>query len=105
MIKINNRIHDVEQSIFSSGLNWSETEKAFDARHEGQDSKIKHVADGEISEGSKEAVNGSQLWQTNKKVKEVKSHVNRLDKQVKDIASVADIAVKYDKGNDGKKKK
>ncbi|UNF45563.1 Vomp family autotransporter [Bartonella krasnovii] len=104
MIKINNRIHDVEQSIFSSGLNWSETEKAFDARHEGQDSKIKHVADGEISEGSKEAVNGSQLWQTNKKVKEVKSHVNRLDKQVKDIASVADIAVKYDKGNDGKKK-
>ncbi|WP_166428881.1 Vomp family autotransporter [Bartonella saheliensis] len=104
MIKINNRIHDVEQSIFSSGLNWSETEKAFDARHKGQDSKIKHVADGEVSEGSKEAVNGSQLWQTNKKVEAVKSHVNRLDKQVKDIASVADIAVKYDKGNDGKKK-
>ncbi|WP_246046887.1 Vomp family autotransporter [Bartonella mastomydis] len=103
MTNINNRIHDVEQSIFSGGLNWSETEKAFDARHKGQDSKIKHVADGEISEGSKEAVNGRQLWQTNKKVKEVESHVNMIDKQVKDIASVADIAVKYDKGNDGKK--
>ncbi|WP_254492770.1 Vomp family autotransporter [Bartonella sp. B1099] len=103
MTNISNRIHDVEQSIFSGGLNWSETEKAFDARHKGQDSKIKHVADGEISEGSKEAVNGRQLWQTNKKVKEVESHVNMIDKQVKDIASVADIAVKYDKGNDGKK--
>nr|WP_244925515.1 Vomp family autotransporter [Bartonella elizabethae] len=103
MTKINNRIHDVEQSTFSSGLNWSETEKAFDARHKGQDSKIKHVADGEISESSKEAVNGRQLWQTNKKVKEVESHVNMIDKQVKDIASVADIAVKYDKGTDGKK--
>ncbi len=104
MTKINERIHDVEQSIFSSGLNWSETEKAFDARHKGQDSKIKHVADGEISEGSKEAINGSQLCQTNKKVEKVESHVNRIDKQVKDIASVADIAVKYDKRNDGKKK-
>ncbi|WP_212111016.1 Vomp family autotransporter [Bartonella queenslandensis] len=103
MTKINNRIHDFEQSVFSGGLNWSETEKAFDARHKGQDSKIKHVADGEISESSKEAVNGRQLWQTNKKVKEVESHVNMIDKQVKDIASVADIAVKYDKGTDGKK--
>ncbi|WP_150222255.1 Vomp family autotransporter [Bartonella kosoyi] len=103
MTKINNRIHDFEQSVFSGGLNWSETEKAFDARHKGQDSKIKHVADGEISEGSKEAINGRQLWQTNKKVKEVESHVNMIDKQVKDIASVADIAVKYDKGTDGKK--
>ncbi|WP_208436583.1 Vomp family autotransporter [Bartonella tribocorum] len=104
MTNINNRIHDFEQSVFSGGLNWSETEKAFDAHHKGQDSKIKHVADGEISEGSKEAVNGSQLWQTNKKVEEVENHVNMIDKQVKDIASVADIAVKYDKGNDGKKK-
>ncbi|WP_144062917.1 Vomp family autotransporter [Bartonella birtlesii] len=104
MTNINNRIHDIEQSVFSGGLNWSETEKAFDARHKGQDSKIKHVADGKISENSKEAVNGSQLWQTNKKVEEVESHVNMIDKQVKDIASVADIAVKYDEGNDGKKK-
>ncbi|WP_051018521.1 hypothetical protein [Bartonella queenslandensis] len=76
MTNINNRIHDVEQSVFSSGLNWSETEKAFDARYKAQDSKIKHLADGEISEGLKEAVNGSQLWQTNKKVQEVESHVN-----------------------------
>ncbi|GAA5097227.1 hypothetical protein GCM10023260_06920 [Bartonella acomydis] len=103
MTNINNRIHDVEQSVSSSGLNWSETEKAFDARHKGQESKIKHVAEGEISEGSKEAVNGRQLWQTNKKVEEVESHVNMLGKQVKGIANVADTAVKYDKGNDGKK--
>ncbi|WP_281356835.1 hypothetical protein [Bartonella gabonensis] len=27
MTNINNRIHDIEQSIFSSGLNWRDTKK------------------------------------------------------------------------------
>ncbi len=104
MANINNRIHDVEQTVSSSGLNWNETEKAYDARHNDKDSKIAHVENGEITENSKDAVNGSQLWQTNKKVEEVESRVDNIDQQVKNIENtVMNDAVKYDKDTDGKK--
>ncbi|MBB4076028.1 hypothetical protein GGR08_000309 [Bartonella fuyuanensis] len=79
MIKIDDRIHDFGQNIFSSSLSWSKLEKAFNMCHKGQNGKIKRVADGKISEGSKKTVNGSQLWQTNKKVEES----NMLDKTSK----------------------
>ncbi len=104
MKTINNRIHSVAQNVSSNSLNWNETEKAFDARHKGQDSKIKHVWDGEVSAGSKEAVNGSQLWQTNKKVSEVESRVESIDRHVQTIENtVTNDAVKYDKNKKGDK--
>ncbi len=72
----------------SNGFSWNEEEGAYDASHNGKDSKITHVADGNISEGSKDAVNGGQLWDTNNKVTEVEKKV--------------DVAVSYDV-KDGKK--
>nr|WP_273721803.1 Vomp family autotransporter [Bartonella sp. ML71XJBT] len=101
---INERINIVSKDISSSSLNWNETEKAYDARHNNKDSKITHVADGKVSEDSKEAVNGSQLWETNKKVEAVEERVENIDQHVKDIENtVTNDAVKYDKGADGKK--
>ncbi|WP_273760744.1 Vomp family autotransporter, partial [Bartonella sp. ML70XJBT.G] len=104
MKSINERLNNVSKDISSSSLNWNETEKAYDARHNNKDSKITHVADGEVSEDSKEAVNGSQLWETNKKVEAVEERVENIDQHVKDIENtVTNDAVKYDKGADGKK--
>ncbi|WP_345119061.1 Vomp family autotransporter, partial [Bartonella pachyuromydis] len=104
MKNINDRINNVEQTVSTNGLNWNETEQAFDARHDGVDSKITHVADGDVSKGSKDAVNGGQLWETNKKVEAVEDRVESIDQHVKDIENtVTNDAVKYDKGADGKK--
>ncbi|WP_039761097.1 Vomp family autotransporter [Bartonella queenslandensis] len=104
MKSINERINNVTQSALSNGLNWNEKEQAFDARHNDQDSKITHVADGKLSKDSKEAVNGSQLWETNNRVSKVENRVDNIDQQIKDIANtVTHDAVKYDKNEKGEK--
>ncbi|WP_208441012.1 Vomp family autotransporter [Bartonella raoultii] len=104
MESINERINNVTQSVSSSGLNWNEEEKAFDARHNGEPSKIKHVADGELSKDSKEAVNGSQLFETNNRVTKVENRVNNIDQQIENIENtVTNGVVKYDKNEKGDK--
>ncbi|WP_273719370.1 Vomp family autotransporter, partial [Bartonella tribocorum] len=104
MQNINNRITEVTKNVTSNGLNWNEDEKAYDARHQGQDSKITHVANGKLSEDSKEAVNGSQLWETNNRVSKVEEKVDNIDQQVKNIENtVTNDAVKYDKNEKGDK--
>lgn len=78
--------------------------KAFDARHNDQNSKITHVADGKLSEDSKEAVNGSQLFETNNRVSKVENRVDNIDQQIKNIENtVTNDAVKYDKDEKGDK--
>ncbi|WP_455466256.1 Vomp family autotransporter [Bartonella sp. B39] len=104
MLNINDRIRGVEKNVASNGLNWNKAEGAYDGRHNEEDSKITHVADGKVEEGSKEVVNGGQLWETNKKVTAVEDKVNTIDKKVQGVAVAADGAVKYDKDSDGKKK-
>ncbi|GAA4659175.1 Vomp family autotransporter [Bartonella pachyuromydis] len=104
MKNINDRINNVEQTVSTNGLNWNETEQAFDARHDGVDSKITHVADGDVSKGSKDAVNGGQLWETNEKVSKVEKRVDTIGQQVKNIENtVTNDAVKYDKNDKGDK--
>ncbi|WP_273791567.1 Vomp family autotransporter [Bartonella sp. CM31XJBT] len=104
MTSINDRIHDVEKSVASNGLNWNEEEGAYDAKHDGKSSKITNVLDGKIEEGSQEVVNGGQLWSTNERVKEVEDKVDTIDQHVKDIeVAVTDGVVNYDKDSDGKK--
>ncbi|WP_144753052.1 Vomp family autotransporter [Bartonella saheliensis] len=104
MESINERINNVTQSVSSSGLNWNEEEKAFDARHNREPSKIKHVADGELSKDSKEAVNGSQLFETNNRVTKVENRVNNIDQQIENIENtVTNGVVKYDKNEKGDK--
>ncbi|WP_208439025.1 Vomp family autotransporter [Bartonella vinsonii] len=104
MTKINDRIQDVEKNVASNGLNWNEDKGAYDAKHNGNSSKIINVAGGKIEKGSQEVVNGGQLWETNKKVKAVEDKVDTIDQQVKDIAhTVTDGVVSYDKDASGKK--
>ncbi|WP_375647740.1 Vomp family autotransporter [Bartonella sp. CR84HXZ] len=128
MSKINNRIQNVENNVLSNGLNWNEQEKAYDASHDGQPSNIINVANGEIAEGSKDAVNGGQLWQTNERVKGVEKDIKHIENRVDNISTtvtdigktvfnienrvdnientvnnLSDGAVNYDKDADGKK--
>ncbi|UNF40642.1 Vomp family autotransporter [Bartonella krasnovii] len=101
---INERINNVAKDVSSSGLNWNEEEKAFDARHNGEPSKIKYVANGNLSKDSKEAVNGSQLFETNNRVTQVENRVNNIDQKVENIENtVTNGVVKYDKNEKGDK--
>ncbi|WP_273757235.1 hypothetical protein, partial [Bartonella sp. MM73XJBT] len=69
---VNDRIKAVSQGVAKDSLNWSSAEGAFVASHgEGdarKDSKIAHILSGDITETSTDAVNGSQLFDTNKTV-------------------------------------
>ncbi|PIT53504.1 hypothetical protein BHC49_10045 [Snodgrassella alvi] len=60
--EINNKIPALQKNA----LQWDEGAKVFSARH-GSDGnqKITNVADGELSKGSKDAVTGNQLYNTN----------------------------------------
>nr|WP_273755730.1 YadA-like family protein [Bartonella sp. MM73XJBT.G] len=90
---IDNRLSKVEKEGSSNGdsngFPWNEEKGAYDVSHNGKDSKITHVADGDISKGSKDVVNGGQLWDTNNKVKDVADKVTEVEKKV-------DVAVSYD---------
>ncbi|WP_375676644.1 hypothetical protein, partial [Bartonella sp. CB10SXKL] len=59
----NQRIKDVSQGIAQDSLLWNKDDHAFVAKHgkEGSNSKIKFLADGEISSSSTDAVAGNQL--------------------------------------------
>ncbi|UNE54515.1 Vomp family autotransporter [Bartonella machadoae] len=64
---VNDRIKDVSESVAQDSLNWNKDEGAFVATHgekggKKTNSKIKFLANGDIAEGSTEAVNGSQLY-------------------------------------------
>ncbi|ECH6292657.1 autotransporter adhesin SadA [Salmonella enterica subsp. enterica serovar Javiana] len=65
-------IADINTSITnlsSDNLSWNETTSSFSASHgSSTTNKITNVAAGELSEGSTDAVNGSQLFETNEKV-------------------------------------
>ncbi len=99
MSNINNRINEVINKVDTDALKWNDKEKAYDANHDGKPSKIINVADGKIAEGSKDAVNGGQLWKTNERVAkvenrvtDVENHVTIIDKKVDNISNtIADI--------------
>ena len=66
--------------------------------------KITNVTDGEVSPTSKEAINGSQLYEATKEVRDVSSRVERLDDRVDKVgAHAAALAAFYpldfDRGN------
>ncbi|GAA5097217.1 hypothetical protein GCM10023260_06900 [Bartonella acomydis] len=100
MSNINNRIDDVINKVDSDALKWNKDKKAYDAGRDGQPNKIINVADGDISEGSRDAVNGGQLWKTNERIsgveKDVKHISNRVDNISNTIADIGDIVTNID---------
>uniref|UniRef100_UPI0035D0E645 Vomp family autotransporter n=1 Tax=Bartonella sp. MR100HLJHH TaxID=3243554 RepID=UPI0035D0E645 len=128
MSNINNRIDDVINKVDTDALKWNDKEKAYDANHDGKPSKIINVADGKIEKGSKDAVNGGQLWETNERVTGVEKDVKHLTNRVDNISTtvtnigetvfnienkvdnidnkvndIAEDAVRYDRDENGKK--
>ncbi|WP_239373689.1 ESPR-type extended signal peptide-containing protein [Snodgrassella gandavensis] len=77
--EINNQIPALQQNA----LQWDEGAKGFSARH-GSDGnqKITNVAEGEVGKGSKDAVTGNQLYNTNTAIS------NLGDKVVADASSL-----------------
>ncbi|UNF40641.1 Vomp family autotransporter [Bartonella krasnovii] len=72
---ISGTVTDISEEVYNlsqDALLWNEKEGAFVARHgtdgEKTDSKIKFLADGEISEDSTDAINGSQLYKMGDKI-------------------------------------
>ncbi|EJF96777.1 hypothetical protein ME9_00437, partial [Bartonella taylorii 8TBB] len=67
---VNARIKEVSQGVAQDSLSWSKEDDAFIAKHgaEKTASKIKFVAGGDLSKNSTDAVNGTQLFETNDKV-------------------------------------
>ncbi|MFG3847244.1 YadA-like family protein [Escherichia coli] len=61
-----NAINTSFSTSLSDALLWDSTAKKFSAMHDGKASVITNVSDGAISENSSDAVNGSQLYDTNK---------------------------------------
>ncbi|EJF92164.1 hypothetical protein ME9_01619, partial [Bartonella taylorii 8TBB] len=60
---VNQRIKDISQGVAQDSLQWSKEDHAFVAKHgkEGSNSKIKFLADGDITASSTDAVAGNQL--------------------------------------------
>ncbi|WP_375639601.1 Vomp family autotransporter [Bartonella sp. MM55XZML] len=100
MSNINNRIDDVINKVDSDALKWNDKEKAYDAGRDGKPNKIINVADGKVEKGSKDAVNGGQLWETNERVtgveKDVKHLTNRVDTISNTIADIGDTVLNID---------
>ncbi|EJO4780344.1 YadA-like family protein [Salmonella enterica] len=63
-----NSLSNSVTTLTDDALLWDGSASAFSANHSGSDSKITNVAAGELSEESTDAVNGSQLFETNEKV-------------------------------------
>ncbi|WP_375683452.1 Vomp family autotransporter [Bartonella sp. AP3QHHD] len=100
MVNINNRINDVINKVDSDVLKWNDKEKAYDAGRDGKPNKIINVADGKVEKGSKDAVNGGQLWETNERItgveKDVKHLTNRVDTISNTIADIGDTVINID---------
>ncbi|WP_142417221.1 Vomp family autotransporter [Bartonella massiliensis] len=90
MSNINNRIDDVVNKVDSEALKWNEDKGAYDAKRDDKPNKIINVADGKVAEGSKEAVNGGQLWKTNERVANVENRVTGVEKDVKHLTNRVD---------------
>ncbi|MBJ2615672.1 hypothetical protein JF958_23200, partial [Salmonella enterica subsp. enterica serovar Derby] len=75
-----NNLSDSITTLTDDALLWDAASGAFSANHNGSDSKITNLAAGTLASDSTDAVNGSQLFDTNEKV----------DKNTADIATNTD---------------
>ncbi|MBC9139528.1 YadA-like family protein [Escherichia coli] len=88
----------------ADALLWNETKKAFSAAH-GQDttSKITNVKDGDLTTGSTDAVNGSQLKTTNDAVAtnttNIANNTTNISNLTETVTNLGEDALKWDKDN------
>ncbi|EIW7824855.1 YadA-like family protein [Escherichia coli] len=88
----------------ANALLWNETKKAFSAAH-GQDttSKITNVKDADLTTGSTDAVNGSQLKTTNDAVAtnttNIATNTTNISNLTETVTNLGEDALKWDKDN------
>ncbi|MCX3472767.1 YadA-like family protein [Escherichia coli] len=77
-----NNVGDVLDALDDNALLWDATANdgagAYNASHDGKASIITNVADGNIGEGSTDAINGSQLFNTNMMIQQNSEIINQL---------------------------
>ena len=89
---LNTSVTDINTSITGltdNALLWDEDIGAFSANHGGSTSKITNVAAGELSEDSTDAVNGSQLYETNQKVDQNTSAIADINTSITNLGTDA----------------
>ena len=77
-----NNVGDALDALDDNALLWDATANdgagAYNASHDGKASIITNVADGNIGEGSTDAINGSQLFNTNMLIQQNSEIINQL---------------------------
>ncbi|EEV0136709.1 adhesin [Escherichia coli] len=73
-----NNVGDALDALDGNALLWDEDAGAYNASHDGKASIITNVADGNIGEGSTDAINGSQLFNTNMLIQQNSEIINQL---------------------------
>ncbi|WP_261908451.1 trimeric autotransporter adhesin SadA [Salmonella enterica] len=89
---LNTSVSDINTSITGltdNALLWDEDIGAFSANHGGSTSKITNVAAGALSEDSTDAVNGSQLYETNQKVDQNTSAIADVNTSITNLGTDA----------------
>ncbi|EAQ6033040.1 hypothetical protein ACV19_03220 [Salmonella enterica] len=89
---LNTSVSDINTSITGltdNALLWDEDIGAFSANHGGSISKITSVAAGALSEDSTDAVNGSQLYETNQKVDQNTSAIADINTSITNLGTDA----------------
>ncbi|HAK3430596.1 TPA: autotransporter adhesin SadA [Salmonella enterica] len=89
---LNTSVSDINTSITGltdNALLWDEDIGAFSANHGGSISKITNVAAGALSEDSTDAVNGSQLYETNQKVNQNTSAIADINTSITNLGTDA----------------
>ncbi|EAA8653550.1 autotransporter adhesin SadA [Salmonella enterica] len=89
---LNTSVSDINTSITGltdNALLWDEDIGAFSANHGGSISKITNVAAGALSEDSTDAVNGSQLYETNQKVEQNTSAIADINTSITNLGTDA----------------
>ncbi|HCL5213404.1 TPA: hypothetical protein N2F64_004734, partial [Salmonella enterica] len=83
---INNLSNSVT-TLTDDALLWDAASGAFNANRNGNASKIINVAAGDLSEDSTDAVNGSQLYETNQKVDQNTSAIADINTSITNLSS------------------
>ncbi|ENI4932988.1 YadA-like family protein [Salmonella enterica] len=89
---LNTSITNTEASVAGlaeDALLWDGNTSAFSANHSGSDSKITNLAAGTLAADSTDAVNGSQLYETNQKVDQNTSAIADINTSITNLGTDA----------------
>ncbi|ECL1290080.1 hypothetical protein JGY68_003004 [Salmonella enterica] len=84
-----NNLSDSVTTLTDDALLWDAASGAFSASRNGNASKIINVAAGNLSEDSTDAVNGSQLYETNQKVDQNTSDIADINTTITNLSTDA----------------